>query len=124
MVSGPGVGVAEKLGRSFLLVAADADADDFAVVVANGKLEDFLRRLRTELPDRVEDPEQRDAEVARTPGTAAVQTFEDGGEILLAPEADSDRNVNLGVQHVFFFQPLHQPVSDQFVIVWQFAGAR
>jgi len=47
VVGGPDVGVAEKLRRRFLLVASDADADDLAVVIADSKLEDFLRGLRT-----------------------------------------------------------------------------
>jgi hypothetical protein len=116
VVGGPGIGVAKKFRRRFLLVAADADADDFAIVIANGKLKDFLRGLRAELADCVEDPEQRNPEVARTAGASAIKAFEDGGEILLAPEADADRNVNLGVQNVFFFQTLHQAVGDQLVI--------
>ena len=117
VVGGPSVSVAEQFGRSFLLVAADADADDLAVMVAHGKLEDFLRGLGAELADGVEDPEQRDAEVAGAARASAVETFENGGEILLAPKADSNRNVNFGVQDVFFLQPLHQAVGDQFVVV-------
>src|ERR1700691_4680629 len=117
VVSGPGVSVAKQLGRRFLLVASDADADDLAVVIADGQLEDFLRGLGPELAAGVEDPYQGDAEVASATGPAAIEALEDGSKILLTPEADSDRDVDLGVEHVFFFQPLHQAVSDEFVIV-------
>ena len=65
----------------------------------------------------VEDPEQRNAEITRPAGAAALQPLEDGGEILLAEEADAYGNVDLGVQHVFFFQALHQAVGNEFVVV-------
>src|SRR5205807_835509 len=116
VVGGPGVGVAEEFGRGFQFVASDADAGDFAVVITNGELEDFLRGFSAELADGVENPNQRDAEVARAAGAAAIQAFEDGGEILLAPQADSDRDIDFGVQNVLFFQPLHQAVADEFVV--------
>ncbi len=117
VVGGPGVSVAKKFRRGFQFVAADADADNFAIMIANGELEDVLRGFRAELPDSVEDPDKRDAEVASAAGAAAIEAFEDGGEILLAPEADANRNVNLGVQNILFFQALHQAVGDEFVIV-------
>ena len=116
VVCGPGVGIAKKFGWGFLLIAADADGDYVAVVILNRELEDFLRGFGAELADGVEDPEQGDAEVACATGAAAVEAFEDGGEILLAPEADSDRNIHFGVQHAFFFQALHQAVGDEFVV--------
>ena len=119
VVGGPGVSVAKKFRRGFQFVAADADADHFAIMIADGQLEDLLRGFRAELADSVENPEQRDAEVALAAGAAAIEAFEDGGEILLAPQADADRNVNLGMQNVFFFQALHQAVGDEFVIVWR-----
>jgi len=89
MVRRPGVGVAKNLRRSFLLVAANADADNIPVVVAHGQLEDFLRSVSAELADGVEDPKQRDTEIARAAGAAAIQPFEDGSKILLSPKADS-----------------------------------
>ena len=80
------------------------------------KLENFLGGVGAELADGVEDPEERDAEVAGAAGTASIEAFEDGGKILFAPEADSDRDIDFGVQHAFFFQPLHQAVGDEFVV--------
>ena len=117
VVGGPGISVAKKFGRGFQFVAADADANNFAIVIANGELEDLLRGFRTELADSVENPDQRDAEVARAAGAATIEAFKDGGEILFAPEADANRNINLGVQNVFFFQALHQAVGNELVIV-------
>src|SRR5208283_1554605 len=114
---GPGVSVAEELRRSFLLVSSNADANNFTVVIADRKLENLLRGLSAKLAHSIEDPHQRYAEVAGAAGPAAVESLEDGGEILLAPQAHSHRNVNLGMQNVFFFEPLHQPVRDEFVIV-------
>ncbi len=116
VIGSPGVGITKKLGRSFQFVAADADADNFAIMIANGQLEDLLRRFRAELADGVENPDKRDAEVARAAGAAAIEAFEDGGKILFAPEADSNRNVNLGVQNTLFFEALHQTVGDDLVI--------
>src|SRR5271156_1780027 len=116
VVGGPSVGVAEKFWWSFLLVAADSDADDFAIVITHGKFEDFLRSLGSELTDSVEDPNEGDAEVTRATGASAIESLEDRGEILVAPEAYSNRDAHLGVQNVFFFQALHQAVGNQFVI--------
>src|SRR5215471_9256899 len=85
VVSGVAVNAAEQFGRSFLLVAANAHADDVAVLVANREFEDSLRLLDTELADCIEDPEKRDAEIPGAAGASAVETLKDGGEILLAP---------------------------------------
>jgi hypothetical protein len=81
------------------------------------QFEDFLRFLNSEVARGVENPQQRDAEIAGAAGASAFEAFEDGGEILLAEEADADRDVDLGVQHGFFFQALHEAVGDEFVVV-------
>ena len=119
VIGSPGVGITKKFGRRFQFVATDADADNFAIVIANGEFEDFLGSLRAELADSVENPDKRDAEVARAAGAAAIEPFEDGRKILFAPEANANRNVNLGVQNTLFFEALHQTVGDQFVIFWR-----
>jgi len=41
--------------------------------------------------------------------------------VLFAPQADSYRDIDFGVEHVFLFQPLHQAVRDEFVV---FRGAQ
>ena len=117
LVRGVAVDAAEEFRRRFQFVAANADADDVAVAVARGQFEHLLRFFDSEVAGGVEDPEQRHAEIAGTTGASAFQTFEDGGEILLAEEADADRNIDLGMQDVFFFQALHEAVGDEFVIV-------
>ena len=53
--------------------------------------------------------------------TTALQTLEDSGEILLAIKADANRNIDLGVQHGFFLEPLHHAIGNQFVV---FGGAQ
>src|SRR5205814_8005778 len=47
---------------------------------------------------------------------AAFQTFEDGVEIQLAPQADPYRDINLSVKHVLRLELLHQAIRDQFII--------
>src|ERR1022692_4057619 len=105
MVGGVGVDAAEKFRRGFLFVATKADPDYVAIPVARRELENFLCFLDSEVAGGVEDPEQRHTEIARAAGAAALETLEDGGEILLAIEADAYRNIGLRVQHVLFFQP-------------------
>ena len=92
-------------------------ANHVPVPVARGELENFLRFLHSEVAGGVENPEQRNAEVACAAGPAALQAFKDGGEILLAKQADADRNVDLRMQHILFFQALHQAVGNEFVVV-------
>ena len=112
-----GIGAAKKFGRSFLLVTADAHSDDVAVAVARCEFENFLCFLDSEVASGVENPQQRNAEIARAAGASAFETFEDGGEILLAKKADADCDVDLGVQHGLFFQALHEAIGDEFVVV-------
>ena len=117
MVGGVGVDAAEKFRRSLYLVAANADSNNMAVVVSRRQFENFLRFLDSEVAGCVENPEQRHAEIASAAGTSALQALEDRGEILLAKETDADGNIDLGVQHILFFQALHEPVGDEFVVV-------
>jgi hypothetical protein len=117
VVEGVGVYAAEEFGRSFLLVAANADADHVALAVEDGQFENSLRLFDAEVAGGVENPEQRDAEIAGAAGASAFEGIEDGGEILLAAQADADRDVNFGVQNVLGFQLLHEAVGDEFVVV-------
>ena len=73
--------------------------------------------LHSEVAGGVEDPQQRGAKISCAAGASAFQPFENGGEILLAIEADADRDINFRVQHGLFFQSLHQAVCNEFVIV-------
>src|SRR5580692_4460016 len=88
-----------------------------AVAVADGEIENFLRFFDAEMAGRVENPEQGNSKVAGSAGSSALEAFKNGGEILLAPQTYAHRNVHLGVQDRFFFQALHEPVSNQFIIV-------
>src|SRR6185312_5831437 len=71
----------------------------------------------TELADSVEDPEQGNSKIALTPLAAALEAFKDGVEILLAPQADANGDINFRMEHVLRFQRFHEPVSDQLVVV-------
>ena len=117
MVFGVGVDAAKKLRRSLHFVAADADADHVPIPIARREFENLLRLFHAEVAGSIENPEQRHAEIARPARPSALQSFEDRGEILLAEQADADRNVDFGMQHGFFFQLLHQPVGDELVVV-------
>ena len=43
---------------------------------------------------------------------------EDGGDVLLAPEAHAGTEDDLGVADVFSVQPREQPVGDEFEVFW------
>ena len=121
MIAGAGVNVLEQLRRPLPLVPTNAEGNHVAIAKLNCQVEHLLRFLCAELPDRVEDPEQRNAEIPLSPPPAAFEPLEDRGEILLPPEADTDRDKNLGMQDILRLQPLHHPVRDQFVV---FRGAQ
>ena len=116
MIRRPRVAVAKKFGRSFLFVAANADADHTAIVVADGKLKNLLCSFSAKLPDRVENPKQRNPEVALTARATAIQSFGHGGKSCLRHRQTPTEIINLGVQNIFFSQMLHQPMSDDLVI--------
>src|SRR5580704_4060786 len=111
------VDAAEKFGRTFLFVAANADAHHVALAVEHGEFENSLRLFDAEVAGRVENPEQRDAEIACATGASAFESVEDGGEILLAAQAHADRDVNFGMENVLRFQLLHEAVGDELVVV-------
>ena len=82
----------------------------------DGKIEDWLGFFGSELADGVEDPEQRDSEVFVAALAAPFQAFKNRREILLAPEADADRNRDFGVQDILRFQAFHQAINNQLII--------
>src|ERR1019366_1958051 len=106
----------EPLRWAGTLVAANAEGHHVAIAKLDGEIEHALRFLGAELPDGIEYPQQRNAEVFLSPLAATFQPLENRGEILLAPEADANRNNNLRMQNVLRFQALHQPVSNQLVV--------
>ena len=117
VVGGVGVGIAEQFWLGLLFVAANSNRDHVAVAVADGQLKYLLRGFGSEVADGVENPQHRDAEVALPTLASAFQSFKDRREILIPPQADSHRNVDLGVQNVFFLQLLHEAVGNEFVVL-------
>src|SRR5271155_1011680 len=97
MFGGAGINSRKPLRRPGKLVAADAEGNHISIMKLDGEIEHALRLLGSELPYGVEDPEQGNAEVLLAALAAAFQPFKNGGKILLAPEADADRNNNLGM---------------------------
>src|SRR2546427_3604897 len=98
--AGLGIDVFEQFGRSLLLVAANSETNDIAITKLNGQVHYLLRSFRSELADCVEDPEQRDAKVFLTAHASAFEALENCCEILFPPQAYSNRNKDLGMQHV------------------------
>ena len=117
VIFGVGVDTAKKLWRRLDLIASDADSHDVAVLVVRSELEHFLCFFDAEVAGRVENPEQRDAEIARSAGASAFESFKDCLKILLAVKAHTDRDIDFSVQNIFFFQLLHQAVGREFVII-------
>src|SRR6266446_7596841 len=112
------VGGCEPLWRTRALVAANAEGNHVTIAKLDSEIEHALRFLGAKLSNGIEYPQQRDAEVFFSALAAMFQALEDRGEILLAPEANTDRNNNLRMQNVLSFQPFHQPVRNQFVVFW------
>src|ERR1700674_697388 len=110
------IGACEPLWRTGTLVAANAEGNHVAIMKLDREVEHPLRFLGAELANRIEYPQQRNAEVFLSALAATFQALENRGEVLLAPEANTDRNNDLRMQNVLRFQPLHQPVGDQLVV--------
>src|SRR5260370_11517045 len=110
------IGACEPLWRTRTLVAANAEGNHVAIMKLDSEVEHALRFLGAELANRIEYPQQRNAEVLLSALAATFQALENRGEVLLAPEADTDRNNTLRMQNALRFQPLHQPVGDQLVV--------
>ena len=68
------------------------------------------------MADGIEDPEKRNAEVTLTALAAAFQAFEDRIEVQLPVITNTDRDIDLCMQHVLRFELLHEAVRDQFVV--------
>ncbi len=83
---------------------------------SNRLVEYALRGLDPEVAHGVEDPQQRHAEVALAALPPALQALEDGIEVAIAEQDHADGDIDLGVQHVFRLQLLHQAIGDELVI--------
>ena len=121
---GAGLGVegAEGLGAGAALVTAEADADDGGVLGAHfgGLAEDALGLFDGEVADGVEDPVEREAQLARGALAGAFQGGEDGLEaagIEVAPHIDdADGDVDLGVDDALGGELLHHAPGGELVV--------
>ena len=117
-------------GAGAPLVAAQADADDGRVVRAQlgGLAEDALRFFHGEVANRVEDPVEREVQLAGGALAGAFQACEDGlkgARIEVAPHIDdADGNVDLGMDDALGVQTLHHAPCCQFVIFGVFQASR
>ena len=116
VLGGASVNACKPLRRPRALIAANAEGNYIAIATLNREIEHALRFLGAELPDGIEDPHERYAEIFLSALAATFQPLENRGEILLPPEADANRSNHLRMKHVLRFQPLHQPVSNQLVV--------
>ena len=124
VVCGIRVGITKKFGRSFLLIAAHANGGDMAITATYRPSEDIARCAGAEVADRIENPEQGNAEVALAPLAATFHAFEDGRRNPAPPQAHSHRYVDFGMKHVLGFELSHQPVGNDFIVLGSFAGPR
>ena len=110
------INIAKKFGAGFLFVPANSEAGDAAALIADREPSYPLCFQGPELTYRIENPEQRRAEVLLAPFAATLQTFENGIEILLAPQAHSNGYVNLGMLHILRFELFHEPIGNQLIV--------
>src|SRR2546425_8867123 len=89
IAGGVSVDVAEKFWWATALVATDPKPNHVAITMSNRYLGYSLRLFGTELADSVENPEQGYAEITQPALTSSFQSFEDGVELLFAPQADT-----------------------------------
>ncbi len=130
--AGAGLGIesAKGFGAGVALVAAEADADDGGVMRAQfgGLAEDALGLFDGEVADGVEDPVEREAQLAGGALTGAFQGGEDGLEgarIEVAPHIDdADGDIDLGVDDALLGEVLHHAPRGQFVVFGVSEAAR
>src|SRR5512143_2095757 len=67
--------VAKEFRRTFAFVAADTESDNIAIAIACREFRNSPSRVSAKLPDRIEDPEQRDAKIALASYAAPVETL-------------------------------------------------
>lgn len=122
-VQASGLGFGEELAEFVRwaagFIAADANADDTGVLVLEfgGLGEDAGTFLQAEVADGVDDPEQREAEVA----LAALAAALDGGHHRVDVEArevveDADGDVGLGVANALRSEVAEHVVGDGLVV--------
>src|ERR1700690_2989939 len=80
------------------------------------QFKNLSRSPGTELAAGIEYSQQRNSECTLTFLASAFQPFEDGVEVLFAPQAHAYGNVDFGVKNVFMLELLHQAVGDELVV--------
>jgi hypothetical protein len=104
------VQISEPDFRPSRFVAANTDGNDALLTVGSCQFKNRRGRFRTELPDRIENPE--DFHIRLLPGGSS-NGFKDGVEVLLLPEDDPDRDGDFRVDDVLNRQPLQQAARGQ-----------
>ena len=116
---GFGVEVAEVVGGAEQLVAADADAYDAGVLVAElgGFAKDAGAGFEAKVADGVDDPEQRDVEVGLGAGAALLNGGHDGVDVeAVLPVEDADGDVGFGVADALGGEVAEHVVGDELVV--------
>ena len=116
ILCGVGEHIAKQFRSGLPLVSADAESDHARTLKPHAQLGHLLCLICAKLAHGIKNPEQRNAEVAFPAFPAAFQSSEDRLEILLPPQAHSDRDVHFGVQHILRFELFHQSIGDEFVV--------
>src|SRR6266566_2682281 len=97
------IDIAKKFGAGLLLVAANAEAGDAVALIADRELSYPLCFHGPELTHCIENPEQRCAEILLASLAAPLQTLKNRVEVLLPPQAHSNCDIYLGMQHILRF---------------------
>src|SRR6478672_2448122 len=110
------IDITKKFGSGLLLVTANSEASHATILIADRQLGYVLCFQWSELTYCIENPKQRGAEVMMATLASDLQAFKNRVEILLAPQAHANGNVNLGMQDIFRFELFHQTIGNEFVI--------
>lgn len=119
--AGFGVDLAELLGGAAGFVAADANADDAGVLVAefSRQAEDVGGLFDAEVADGVDDPEDGGAELALGADAGALDGVHDrgDGELRLEAGEDAPGDVDLGVDDALVGEVADHVVGNQLEVV-------
>src|SRR5215469_8776997 len=117
MTGGVFVDMPKLLRPGAALVAADSDGNDISVLQTDGFVDNAAGLIHSEVADRIEDPIERDAEVAFAALTATFGAFQERREFLTTPVHDARRNVDLSMKDVLGVKLLHHAIRNELVIV-------
>ena len=116
---------AEQLRTGLALVAADPESHHVSILILDRQFGDPLRFSGSELPHRIEDPQQRHAEIARALGSRPrSRPSKIAAKFCFRYRHTPDRDVDLGVKHILCLEPLHHAIRDEFVVCRSLSDAR